>query len=143
MPAGDGLRIHGKNAAIYVNGPKGTGTRIANRTQWTLNLNRDYVDVTAFGDTNKRYVIGLKDVSGTFEGILDTSGDIGVNQTDLDEVPIYLYGDDRTGHELILAYGGALLDASITASVSDAIKVTGNFRASSNWTIFSSGGLTP
>lgn len=143
MPANSGLRLHGKNASVYINGQKGVGTRISNRTEWTLNLNRDYVDVTCFGDTNKQYLTGLKDISGTLNGILDVSGDTAVNAADLDAVPLYLYGDDRTGHELLLAYGLALLDASITASNTDAIKMTGNFRAAGNWAVFNDGTLTP
>lgn len=143
MAAGDDIRLHGKNGAIYLNGPKGTGSRISAKTEWTLNLNRDYVDVTAFGDKNKRYVVGLKDISGTYNGFLDTAGDVGVNAADLDAVPVYLYGDDRVGHELLIAYGQGLLDATITASNTDALKTTGNFRAANDWVVFNAGSLTP
>jgi len=76
MPAGDGTRMHGKNGSIYINGPKGVGDKVAVKTEWTLNLNRDYVDATVFGDTNKTYLTGLKDVQGTFNGLLDVSGDL-------------------------------------------------------------------
>ncbi len=142
MAAGEGRRLHGKNGAIYINGPKGTGDKIAVKTEWTLNLSRDFVDATAFGDLNKVYLVGLKDISGTYSGHLDTSGDLGVNAADLDEVPIYLYADDRDSEELLLAYGLGFLDASITASNTDSIKSTGNFRAAGNWTVFSNGTLT-
>ena len=141
MAAGADTRMHGKNGAIYVNGPKGTGQKITAKTEWTLNLNRDYVEVTAFGDLNKRYVVGLKDISVTYSGHLDASGDIGVNSASLDEIPVYLYGDDREGHELLIAYGLGLLDATISTSVSDALKTTGNFRAAGNWTVFNAGSL--
>jgi hypothetical protein len=143
MAAGAGTRLHGKNGAIYINGPKGTGQKVAVKTEWTLNLSRDFVDATAFGDLNKVYLVGLKDISGTYAGHLDVSGDIGVNAADLDDIPIYLYGDDRNSEELLLAYGPGFLDASITASSTDSIKSTGNFRASGNWTVFNNGGLTP
>jgi len=142
MAAGDGLKLHGKNGAIYINGPKGVGQKITTKMEWTLNLNRDFVDATTFGDTNKTYLVGLKDISGTFSGLLDVSGDIAVNAADLDAIPIYLYGDDRTGHELLIAYGSGFLDASITNSNTDAIKMSGNFRASGDWTVFSVGSLT-
>lgn len=143
MAAGEGRRLHGKNGAIYINGPKGVGDKVAVKTEWTLNLSRDFVDATSFGDLNKVYLVGLKDISGTYSGNLDTSGDFGVNAADLDDIPIYLYGDDRDGNELLLAYGPGFLDASITASNTDAIKSTGNFRASGNWTVFNNGTLTP
>jgi hypothetical protein len=142
MAAGEGRRLHGKNGAIYINGPKGVGDKVAVKTEWTLNLSRDFVDATSFGDLNKVYLVGLKDISGTYSGNLDTSGDFGVNAADLDDIPIYLYGDDRDGEELLLAYGPGFLDASITASNTDAIKSTGNFRASGNWTVFNNGSLT-
>lgn len=142
MAAGEGRRLHGKNGAIYINGPKGVGDKVAVKTEWTLNLSRDFVDATSFGDLNKVYLVGLKDISGTYSGNLDTSGDFGVNAADLDDIPIYLYGDDRDGEELLLAYGPGFLDASITASNTDAIKSTGNFRASGNWTVFNNGSLS-
>lgn len=141
MAAGEGRRLHGKNGAIYINGPKGVGDKVAVKTEWTLNLSRDFVDATSFGDLNKVYLVGLKDISGTYSGNLDTSGDFGVNAADLDDIPIYLYGDDRDGEELLLAYGPGFLDASITASNTDALKSTGNFRASGNWTVFNNGSL--
>ena len=136
MPANTGTKLHGKNGAIYLNGAKGTGTKVATKTEWTLALNRDYVDATVFGDTNKTYLVGLKDITGTYAGILDVSGDLLVNATDSESVQIYLYADDGTTPVLI-ANGPGLFDASITANNTDAIRVTGNFRAAGNWTVFS------
>jgi hypothetical protein len=137
MAANSGDKLHGKNGAIYLGGSKGGGgTKVANKVEWTLNLNRDYVDATVFGDVNKTYLVGLKDIQGTFAGLLDVSGDLIVNATDSDAVNIYLYGDDRTSFEKLIASGPGLMDASITASNTDAIRVTGNFRAAGAWTVF-------
>ena len=143
MAANDGTKLHGKNGAIYFVAPKGGAgaKKVAVKTEWTLNLNRDYVDATVFGDTNKTYLTGLKDIQGTFNGLLDTSGDLIVNATDSDSVAVYLYGDDRNSFELLLAHGPALIDASITASNTDAIRVSGNFRAAGAWTVFNAGSL--
>ena len=141
MAANAGTKLHGKNGAIYLNGAKGTGTKVATKVEWTLNLNRDYVDATVFGDTNKTYLVGLKDVQGTFAGLLDVSGDLIVNASDSDAVGIYLYADDRTSFEVMIAHGPGLVDASITASNTDAIRVSGNFRAAGAWTVFTSGTL--
>lgn len=140
--AAPGTALHGKNGAIYLGGPKGGGgVKIVNKTEWTLSLNRDYVDSTVFGDTNKTYLVGLKDVSGTFAGLLDMGGDAQVNASNSDIVNIYLYADDRTSFEFLVASGPGLMDASITASNTDAIKTTGNFRAAGAWAVFSSGSL--
>ena len=141
MAANAGTKLHGKNGAIYFNGGKsGTGfpqvNKVASKVEWTLNLNRDYVDATVFGDVNKTYLVGLKDIQGTFNGLLDVSGDLVVNATNSDTIQIYLYGDDRDSFEQLIANGPGLIDASITASNTDAIRVTGNFRASGAWTVF-------
>jgi hypothetical protein len=146
MAANSGLKLHGKNGAIYLGGGKiGSGfpqtNKVANKVEWTLNLNRDYVDATVFGDVNKTYLVGLKDIQGTFNGILDVSGDLVVNATNSDTVYIYLYADDRDTHEILVAYGPGLMDASITASNTDAVRVTSNFRASGAWTVFTAGSL--
>ena len=140
MAANAGTKIHGKNGAIYLNGPKGSGTKVATKTEWTLSLARDYVDATVFGETNKTYLTGLKDIQGTYAGLLDVSGDLLVNTTNSDTVQIYLYADDVV-NDILIAHGPGLFDASLSASNTDAVKVTGNFRASGSWAVFSSGSL--
>lgn len=138
-----GTALHGKAGAIYLGGPIGSGVKLVNKTEWTLNLNRDYVDSTVFGDVNKTYLVGLKDIQGTFAGLLAIAGDAQVNAANSDIVNIYLYGDDGTtgGSVLLIASGPGLMDAAITASNTDAIKTTGNFRAAGAWAVFSSGTL--
>jgi hypothetical protein len=145
--AGPGLgnKLHGKRAAVYLGGPIGTGVKITNKTEWTLNLGRDYVDATVFGDANKTYLVGLRDIQGQFNGLLDVSGDYLVNASSSDVTSIYLYADDTglnsTGAPILAAYGPGFLDAAITASNSDAEKCSGNFRASGAWIVFSAGSL--
>ena len=136
-----GTALHGKNGAIYLHGKKGTGVKLVNKTEWTLNLNRDYVDSTVFGDTNKTYLVGLKDVQGTFAGLLAIAGDEQVNSANSDAIDIYLYADDRGSNEMLIASGPGLMDASITASNTDAIKTSGNFRAAGPWAVFSTTSL--
>jgi hypothetical protein len=145
LATGAGLKLHGKRAAIYLGGPIGTGVKITVKTEWTLNLGRDYVDATVFGDVNKTYLVGLRDIQGQFSGLLDLSGDFLVNASASDVTSIYLYGDDTngnsTGAPILVAFGPGFLDAAITASNTDAEKCTGNFRASGAWSVFSSGSL--
>jgi len=131
-----GTKLHGKNGAIYLDGPIGTGTKVAAKTEWTLNLNRDYVDATVFGDVNKTYLVGLKDITGTYAGLFDNSGDELVNAASDEETLVYLYSDDGATPVLV-AHGPAFIDAAITASNTDAVRVTGNFRASGAWTVLS------
>lgn len=135
MAANAGTKRHGKNGAIYITAAKGDGgVKVATKNEWTLNLNRDYVDATVFGDTNKTYLVGLKDISGTFAGILDVSGDLLLDATDQDGIPFYLYADD-TGTAILVARGLALVDAAINCSNTDAVRISGNFRAADAWDI--------
>lgn len=136
MPANSGTKLHGKNAAVYLGGAKGSGgIKVATKTEWTLQRNRDYVDATSFGDTNKTYLAGLPNVQGTFAGFLDTSGDLLLNAATSDATDIYLYADD-SGSAVLIANGPGFIDGSCTAGVNDAIRFTGEFRAQGAWTIF-------
>lgn len=143
MPSNSGTKLHGKNGAIYLYGKKGGGgaLKVAAKAEWTLSLGRDYVDATTFGDTNKTYLTGLRDIQGTYAGLLDVSGDELVNASSSDAIAIYLYADDRASQEILIAYGTGFIDASINASNTDAIRTTGNFRAATSWTVFSNGSL--
>jgi len=126
---------HGKNGAIYLGGPKGSGgTKVVNKTDWSVQLNRDYVDATVFGDTNKTYLAGLRNFQGNYSGLLDTAGDAMLSATALDEQLIYLYADDGTV-PILVAHGSGFIDANVTTSVNDAVKITGEFRAQGNWTV--------
>jgi hypothetical protein len=138
VAANAGTKLHGKNGAIYLVAPKGGpgAVKVSNKTDWNLNLNRDYVDATVFGDTNKTYLVGLKDISGTYAGLMDVSGDLLINATSSDALDIYLYADDGSS-PVLLAYGPGFIDGAIQASNTDAVKVTGNFRAQGAWTVFS------
>jgi len=136
MPANTNVKLHGKNAAIYLGGAKGSGgVKVASKTDWTLRRNRDYVDATVFGDTNKTYLAGLPNVEGSFAGLMDTSGDLLLNAATSDSTDIYLYADDG-GTPVLIANGPGLIDGNVTSSSTDAIRFTGEFRASGAWTIF-------
>lgn len=143
--ANSGTEIHGKGGAIYIGGtfttkdtiPSGS-VKIASKSEWTLNRSRDYVEKTSFGDPNKTYLAGLPDVSGSFNGFLDSSGDLLLQAATSDAQTMYLYASDGTiaGSSVILvAHGPALIDAQVTVSLSDAARLSGNFRASDGWTI--------
>ena len=124
--ANSGTKLHGKNGKIVL-----SGVTVAVKNQWTMNFNRDFVDATVFGDTNKTYLVGLRDISGTFNGLLDNSGDLLLTAT-TNNTPelIELYSDGST----LVASGSGYLDASITAGNADAVRISGNIRASGPWT---------
>jgi hypothetical protein len=132
--ANSGTKRHGKNGAIYLGGAVGTGVKVAAKAEWSLQRNRDYVDATTFGDTNKTYLAGLPNVQGTYSGILDTSGDLLFSAATSDAMLIHLYADD-TGTPVLVAHGSGFLDATVNCSNTDAVRITGEFRASAAWVL--------
>jgi hypothetical protein len=120
-------KLHGKNGAFYINGSK-----VSNKTEWTLNMARDYADVSTFRDANKVYAAGLMDISGTFAGLLDVNGDLALQSNNGTAYTVALYAEDST---TLIATGPAFVDASVTASISDAVRISGNFKAAGAWTI--------
>lgn len=124
-------RKAGRNARIYVGiASGGTAEPIAFQTQWTLDASTDDIEVTAFGDTNKVYVSGLPDASGSFAGFFDdetnqlyTASQDGVARK------FYLYTDASVNTKYF--FGTGLFDFSVEAGVNDALKVSGNWKAAS------------
>lgn len=137
--ANSGTKLHGKNGAIYLGGAKGSGgIKVATKSSWNLQRNRDYVDATVFGEANKTYLAGLPNVQGSFSGILDVSGDLLLNAATSDSQTMYLYADDdpfSTTSAVLVAHGPALIDANVDASNTDAVRITGEFRAQGSWII--------
>lgn len=117
------------------------GTLVAAKTQWTFANTRDFFDGSAFGDTNKHWFAGLRDAQGTYNGLLDVSGDLLFTAAGLGAQLLYLYADTNTGGSSValyeVAHGSGFLDATADCSLSDMVKVSGAFRASANWVIFS------
>jgi len=132
-------KLHGKNGAIYIGGAKaGGGTKVTEKTEWSVQLNRDYVDATVFGDTNKTYLAGLRNFQGNYSGFLDTAGDTTLDATALDAQLIYLYADDNPGGVtslVLVAHGSGFIDGNISCSNTDGVRITGEFRAQGNWTL--------
>lgn len=124
MPDG---KLHGKNGAIYIDGVK-----VTNKTEWTLSMPREYADVTTFRDRNKHYAAGLMDISGSFAGLLDTNGDALILKNDGSPHTVAVYPLDGG---TALASGPAFIDATASCSISDAVRVNGNFKAAGDWTI--------
>jgi len=120
-------KLHGKNGAIYIDNKK-----VTNKTEWALNMARDYADVSTFRDANKVYAAGLMDISGTFAGLLDVNGDLALQSNDGVAYTVALYAEDST---TLVASGPAFVDASVQTSISDAVRITGNFKAAGAWTI--------
>lgn len=141
MAANDDVRLSGINGAIVIGGALPTpGVIVAAKTGWTFSNSRDFFDGSAFSDTNKRWFPGLRDAQGTYEGLLDVSGDLLFSAAALGAQLLYLYADSNEGASSValyeVAHGSGFLDATANCSLNDMVKVSGQFRAAANWSIF-------
>ena len=124
--------IHGRRGRLYVGMGSSTSdaTPVANLRSFSIDFSTDDVEVTSFGDTNKVYVSGLPDCSGSFAGFYDTAGaDLYAAATDGAARRFYLYPTNAT--TTTYWFGTAIFDFSVESSVDDAAKVSGNFKAAS------------
>lgn len=117
--------------------PTGAGgatlVEVISLNKWKLDMKTDFEDVTCFGDTNKVYVPGLIDISGTVEGFWN-SAELALFEAAVSPTPGKLELTPNTTESTFKWSGLAYLDASIDCSLS-APKVTGNIRAAGPWSI--------
>lgn len=126
-------RIHGRNGRLYVAITSGgTPEPVTFLRDWSINFAVDNIEVTAFGDSNRTYVAGLPDSSGSYSGYFDsetaqllTAAQDGVARG------FYLYPD--TGAATYW-YGTALFDFNVSAAVDGAVQISGDFQAASDVT---------
>lgn len=125
-------RIHGRNAQIYLGVTSGAAASpLPMQAAWSINMNVDKSDVTAFGDANKIYVSGLPDSSGDFSGFMDDA----TSQTYIaatDGLPrnLYLY-PSITADPLTYWFGTVLPDFSADGSVSGPVNFKSSWNAAS------------
>lgn len=126
-------RLHGSKGQVKMD-PAGGSTlaTVASLNAWTLDMARDKVDVTAFGDTNKQYVQGLPDIKGTLGGFWDSSTpelfDVAAG-----DVAAMLNLIPSTLEPTFLWKGLAFLDASINVSATGAVTISSNFVGAGPW----------
>lgn len=126
-------RYHGKKGQVFssVTG-SGAAALVASLSAWTLDMATDKVEVTSFGDANKTYVQGLRDIKGTVSGFWEDSQDVLFDGSEsADGVKLYLYPSSDAPS--VYFYGPAWLDASINVGVSGAVTLSANFVANGSW----------
>lgn len=134
------MRLHGKNGQVEIVDVS-PAVVIASLNKWNLNMGRDYVEVTSFGDTNKEYVPGLPDISGSLGGFLDLSdgspaedGSEALFDAAEGDTPVTLKLTPSTNFATRYWKGLAYLDVSIDVAVNGAVTLAGNFKAAGPWT---------
>jgi hypothetical protein len=98
---------------------------------WKLSLKTDYEDVSCFGDTNKVYVPGLRDVSGQLTGFWNSANVVIFTATGA-ATPGKLELAPNSTEPTFKFSGLAYLDADLDCSLA-APKVTSSFRAAGPW----------
>lgn len=130
-------RQHGSLGQVLVDPAGGTAyVAVASLNKWTLDMSRDRVDVTAFGDTNKQYVQGLADIKGTLGGLWDPA----TSPTEIFDVAM---GSAAVGLKLVPSTltasaffsGLAFLDASIDVASDGAVSISGSYVAAGPWAL--------
>jgi hypothetical protein len=99
---------------------------------WDISFATDKIEVTAFGDTNKVYVAGLPDASGSYAGYWDNAtAQMYTAATDGLARRFYLYQTtDLAASEYW--FGTAFFDFSASGAVDAAGEVSGAFQAASS-----------
>src|SRR5678815_519894 len=103
----------GRKGVVYLSTTgSGAATNVIKLSHWTLNQTTDKIDVTSFGDANKTYVQGLKDVQGSIAGFFDDTETKPFTAADSsDGCKMYLYPSSDAPTKYW--YGPAWLDVSI------------------------------
>jgi hypothetical protein len=124
---------HGKEGIVALKMNAGDPyVAIGNISDWALNMGKDKVETTSLGDANKRYVMGLKNLEGTFTAFWDRLSDVLFDASDTDAgcfIAIYPSKTSTQGWE-----GPAHLDASIKGGVTSAVTIDATFVANGAWT---------
>lgn len=126
-------RYHGRKGVVYMSTTlAGTAVNVINLNAWSLDFSTDKTEVTAFGDANKVYVQGLKDVTGSISGFWSDTDDTLFDAADsADGVKLYLYPSSDA--PTIYFYGPAWVDASIETGVGDAVTISADLAAQGSW----------
>ena len=110
-----------------------TPVSLISLNSWKLDIKTSKEDVSCFGDTNKVYVPGLRDMTGSFSGFWNSTNVVIFDAAEA-TTPGLLKLVPNTSEPTFFWSGLAYIDASIDCSL-DAPKVTGNFMAAAAWTM--------
>lgn len=127
-------RIHGKNGQVKMDPTGGSAVvTVADLNTWSLDMKKDRVEVTAFGDTNKVRVMGLPDFSGAFGGFWNAATSGTLFDAILGNIAVFLHLIPNTAEPTYLFKGLANLDGSISVSSTGAVTIAGAWDAAANW----------
>jgi len=106
-------------------------TAIVSINAFKLSLKTDYEDVSCFDDTNKVYIPGLRDISGTISGFWN-SAELTLISASNQSTPGYLELYPNSSESTFFFGGLAYMDADLDCSLA-APKISGTFKAAGAW----------
>lgn len=111
----------------------GAATNLVGAASFEINKGADTVETTAFGDTNKTYVQGFSDVSGSITVVWDDTYDssIWTACASTDGVKLYLYPSRNA--TTIYHYGPAWVSGSLKGDVGSRVEASLSFVANGSW----------
>jgi hypothetical protein len=124
----------GRYGQVKMGVDEATAVVVVSLNNWTISLATERIEVTCFQDTNKVYVPGMRDISGSVGGFWNSAELAIIDATD-DDVPVYLELTPNTNEPTFLFSGPAYIDAEIEVPVSGAPTMSGNFGAGGSWTL--------
>ena|SRR5580765_958994 len=129
-------RLHGKNGAVKMD-PTGVGgptaVVVASLNKWDLDMAKDHVKVTCFGDTNHVYVDGLPDIKGTYGGMYDPADGLVIFDVVHGTVAPFLEMIPDMTTPTVMWSGKGLMDGKVTVDANGAITIGGSFVANGPW----------
>ena len=114
-----------------------TAVALMSIKSFSLSLATEKINVSCFGDQNRVYIPGLRDISGSLGGFWNSEDMSLVEATEL-TAPGYLelIPDTGDGTPAPHSFSGlAYLDAEINTDVEGAPEMTGTFMAAGSWTM--------
>jgi hypothetical protein len=110
----------------------GTPVEVMSINNFKLSLKTDRIDVSCFGDVNRVYVPGLKDVSGSVAGFWN-SEELALVEAADQVTPGLLKLVPHAAEPTFFWSGKAYMDADIDTSVDGAPALSGTFSAAGPW----------
>jgi hypothetical protein len=125
-------RRAGRNAGIYVaTVTGGQATPLTFQNKWSINMESEKIDVTAFQDQTRAYVAGIADAQGDFSGWYDdaTAQTLTAAKDGLLR-KFYLY-PDTVNNPTKYFFGTIFCDFNVEAEAQGAIQVSSKWVAAS------------
>lgn len=129
-------RIHGSHGSVEMDAAGGVAYLVvASLNKWDLDISKDHVKVTCFGDANQVYVDGLPDIKGTYGGFYDPADGLVIFDVILGTVKPALKLLPSSLTPLVFFGGRATLDGKISVDAAGAVSIGGSFVAAGDWTL--------